>query len=375
MGKRGFRKPMKSIRCPLCKYTDIKLLGKRSDLTKLTKDYSIYVEDLNIFDRKIYKCQVCGLQFIHPMYNEYDLNALYNQDGYQLFLKDNYPIDSYDSPDAKYKIQSWKKKYMDLGISSWRKEFTKKKKRNPRFLDVGCGKGQYLIVFHELGFEVTGIDLSHIHIDFIQQFLNYNVINTSLEDFNPHEKFDCILAAHVIEHVVNLHQFMGKITNLLESDGLLLIETPIIEDFGDYKQRYRDIYHSLFFDHFTLSLLADMYNMQYQNSINLIFEDDCFRVLMLSALKKYGEMNCEIISNNRIKNFRSAYNYLQNDLLEIAKARSPHMLLESLNILDEKLNILLAGSLFKRAWNYWRKHGFISTIKKTFNFIVNKLRR
>ncbi|HRN94522.1 MAG TPA: class I SAM-dependent methyltransferase [Chitinophagales bacterium] len=41
---------------------------------------------------------------------------------------------------------------------------------NTRILDVACGKGRHSKMFHQLGFDVTGIDLSKNSIDFAKQF-------------------------------------------------------------------------------------------------------------------------------------------------------------------------------------------------------------
>ena len=356
MGKKGFRKPIKSIRCPLCKYADIKLLGKRSDLTLLVNNYRKYVDNLNIFDRTIYKCQVCGLQFIHHMYNESDLNALYNQDGYQLFLKINRQINDFKSLKALKMLKIWKEEFVKLGILSWRKNFQKRYCRKPHFLDVGCGRGRNLIIFQELGFDVTGIDVSDIQINFVKENLGFNVIKTSLDDFEPNKRFDCILAANVIEHVTCPHMFIDKMINLLEHEALILIEIPLAEDDGNQQEKYRDIYHTLFFDHFTLGLLASMHKMQFLNSINKVWENGSFHVRILASFKKNEELSLKIIAKPHIENLRSSYDALLKDFLESTRDA-----------------LILQENLLNRAWKYWRKHGLISTTKKTLNFILIKI--
>ncbi len=55
-----------SIACPLCGSPQITELGGRSSFCDL-EEYALYVEDLERFDRVVFACSVCGLQFIWPM--------------------------------------------------------------------------------------------------------------------------------------------------------------------------------------------------------------------------------------------------------------------------------------------------------------------
>ena len=41
-----------------------------------------------------------------------------------------------------------------------------------RFLDLGCGKGRHSVYLNSLGFDVTGIDLSEINIEYCKKFEN-----------------------------------------------------------------------------------------------------------------------------------------------------------------------------------------------------------
>ena len=47
--------------------------------------------------------------------------------------------------------------------------------KGTKILDVGCGNGRHAIALHELGFDVTGIDLSYKKIAGIQAIQNDNL--------------------------------------------------------------------------------------------------------------------------------------------------------------------------------------------------------
>jgi SAM-dependent methyltransferase len=69
----------------------------------------------------------------------------------------------------------------------------------------------------------------------IRQRTEANVYTTDIVesdykgDFNTIEfdrTFDCITAFHVLEHQLNVHNFLVKIFNLLEEDGVFVVSVP-----------------------------------------------------------------------------------------------------------------------------------------------------
>ncbi len=100
---------------------------------------------------------------------------------------------------------------------------------NFRLLDVGCGKPSFLKqVQAKLNAKCTGIDFS----DHGWKGNSYNgltLIKTSLENFEPEEKFDIITLWHYLEHDYHLKETAQKLYRCLKPGGRLIIEVP------DYK--------------------------------------------------------------------------------------------------------------------------------------------
>lgn len=87
-------------------------------------------------------------------------------------------------------------------------------------LDVGCGRGKFLVKeARRRGFKAVGID---------------PLINTDLEHYQTSQKFEVITAKHVIEHVRDLDRFLRKCRDLLKSNGLFLISCPNIKSLMYY---------------------------------------------------------------------------------------------------------------------------------------------
>ena len=101
--------------------------------------------------------------------------------------------------------------------------------RGGRALDLGAGSGTLAARLHELGFEVTAVDLNSerfkANIPFVQLDLN-NPDFCSLGD----RLFDFVTAVEVIEHLESPTAFLRNIRSLLKPDGFALITTPNMDN-------------------------------------------------------------------------------------------------------------------------------------------------
>jgi 2-polyprenyl-3-methyl-5-hydroxy-6-metoxy-1,4-benzoquinol methylase len=351
--------------CVVCGHACPELLGKRSNLHPLD-GYSIFVDDINIYDRDVYKCPICGTGFIDPPYSQSDMDGLYNQEGYLKFLE-NDPIRDLDSLEARALLEIWKQKFVALGVVSWKQKSQTDRDWRPRFLDVGCGKGHNLLIFTELGFEVTGFDLSEKQLAFARKYLpNCDIRESSLEDFDTTERFDCILASHIIEHINSPHAFIARLVQLLTPGGLLIIETPLANDKGDEKHRYRDIYHTLFLNHFNLGLLASMHCLSLENAINAIYKHGGANLIdMVASFTKHDSLNRRQPTDlELIQDLKRCYDSVHRDFLSLSR----HFLTDSQGRAGQR-------SLISRGIRFYLEHGFRPTARTTLNVMLDYLKR
>lgn len=95
-----------------------------------------------------------------------------------------------------------------------------------RLLDVGCGRGEYLIAFHGLGYEVVGIDLSPAAPAFVPEF-EVKVANLELDPLPvPSGSFDHVFSKSVVEHLRNPDAFLARTFEALRPGGDAIIMTP-----------------------------------------------------------------------------------------------------------------------------------------------------
>ena len=94
-----------------------------------------------------------------------------------------------------------------------------------KIADFGCGRGDYLEVFRNLGFEPYGLDISPT----ISDLKDYNVKQVDfINDEAPYteEKFDFIFSKSVVEHLQEPSGYLSAIYQSLEDGGKAVIMTP-----------------------------------------------------------------------------------------------------------------------------------------------------
>ncbi len=123
-----------------------------------------------------------------------------------------------------------------------------------KILDIGCSQGIVPLLLGREGKSVLGLDISQKAIDEanlslsaeeidVQKNVEFLRSNFMLHNFKD-EKFDTIIIAEVLEHLVNPNEFIDKAESLLKGDGSLIITIPFgINDFIDHKKTY--YYHDM----------------------------------------------------------------------------------------------------------------------------------
>jgi SAM-dependent methyltransferase len=84
-------------------------------------------------------------------------------------------------------------------------------------LDVGCGLGRHSRRFRAAGKDVTGIDIAGLAEGaIVADYLRHNF----------DQQFDCVWVSHVLEHQLNVNQFMRKLHRDLKTGGVLAVTVP-----------------------------------------------------------------------------------------------------------------------------------------------------
>tara|TARA_Y100001968_G_C19349576_1_gene713886 strand:- start:96 stop:1307 length:1212 start_codon:yes stop_codon:yes gene_type:complete len=106
--------------------------------------------------------------------------------------------------------------------------------KNPSLLDIGSGRGEWIQKCNAKGFKSIGIELDSRMVKDCKN-LNLNIKQgdalSLLDDFHE-DSFSIVSAFHVIEHMnyANIDELLIKCKRILKPDGLLILETPSIDN-------------------------------------------------------------------------------------------------------------------------------------------------
>jgi 2-polyprenyl-3-methyl-5-hydroxy-6-metoxy-1,4-benzoquinol methylase len=89
-------------------------------------------------------------------------------------------------------------------------------------LDVGCGEGEQAYHFAESGIKVTGIDIKIPEIE----HKNISFLPGSWESFDFREEFDIIWCSHILEHQLNVNEFLLWVKKTVKDGGVIAITVP-----------------------------------------------------------------------------------------------------------------------------------------------------
>ncbi len=103
-------------------------------------------------------------------------------------------------------------------------------------LEVGCGSGYALNVLKQLGWKVNGIEMSHKAAQLAKELYDIDVYCGQISDA-PYEpaSFDYVHLSHVIEHFPDPIYELKNIAAFMKPGGVIYIEAPNIESFGQQK--------------------------------------------------------------------------------------------------------------------------------------------
>ncbi|KKR32970.1 MAG: Two-component response regulator [Candidatus Collierbacteria bacterium GW2011_GWC2_44_18] len=101
-------------------------------------------------------------------------------------------------------------------------------------LDVGCNDGSENKYLLGQGKKIFGIDIS---VQAVKRAVAGGIIakvcDISTEKIPfPKNKFDCVIAGEIIEHIIDTDDFLLKLRSVLKPKGILVVTTPNLASLG-----------------------------------------------------------------------------------------------------------------------------------------------
>jgi len=165
-------------------------------------------------------------------------------------------------------------------------------KKGQRFLEIGCGTGDFLKAFQGLGLDCSGVDISDCSVNNLKEF---DVKKCDLEkDKLPYddEVFDIVYSKSVIEHIMYSSNLMKEMIRVLKHGGKIIILTP------DWKSQmntfYNDFTHVKPYTEVSLSGLLSLYDFKNVQTEKFYQLPILWKYKFLKVFGKILQMFCSI---------------------------------------------------------------------------------
>ena len=166
---------------------------------------------------KVYKCVECNLGFLDPQPDNEEVASLYQQEYFQNHYN-NELIPG--SPEMKERLLQEKH----------RLRFFHKFKKKGMILDIGCGRGYFLLACRKQGYKVEGIDISADVANYVSSNLKITVHVGEVRNVTlPERTFDIITLWHSLEHTADPNVYIQNARKWLKDDGILVVDVPNYE--------------------------------------------------------------------------------------------------------------------------------------------------
>ena len=198
--------------CDLCGSKDFKFLFTNQDrIFDIDKKYNIY------------ECKKCGLIFVHPQPNAKELSKHYPKTYYSLKAKEPRRLKV-----QIYQILFSKSNSLLKLILSPLKHLLRSTKvvEGGKFLDVGCGSGEFLLLMKKFKMDCYGVEPGKIDKEFVKKH-KLKIFNGTLKNAKYKKNyFDVITLSWVFEHLTDPSETIKELARILKPRGLLIISVP-----------------------------------------------------------------------------------------------------------------------------------------------------
>lgn len=189
------------MKCPNCHSNDV---------------FKFHNKVWSIDDGQVLRCKACDLTYISPMMSPAEEQLFY--ENYNQHVKAR-------GMTMTRSVEEFHEK--SLPIAEQRlKVVGSYFKSDKKVLEVGSSTGAFLSLIKQC--ETYACELTHDNRDYSEQFVTGKTF-ASLESIIS-QSFDIICMFHVFEHIRNPQEFLSQCLELLNDDGIILIEVPCSED-------------------------------------------------------------------------------------------------------------------------------------------------
>jgi len=249
----------------------------------------------------IYECSSCGFQFVYPMPSASIIEAHYNKTRVSSDIRDKikkYLLDFNTNPNNP------KRDWYD-GIVTKASKYLNLKSLN--ILEIGSAYGYFIDYCNNRGHKAIGTEVTQAFADASKGLINGEVLCLKTDEYAKYfgdKKFDFIYLEHVFEHVLDPHELLETLKDLLTDRGLIILVVPNHKSFlarlaGKHYLWTNPPDHLYYYDRNSLQTLVGKAGLQtvetysgdyYHRSIYQFYSLDLFKHTFYRVLNKLFKM-------------------------------------------------------------------------------------
>jgi len=259
---------------------------KKDNLYLISKDYTVSNEEYKLFYNEDY-----DMLQTYPIPD--DIASYYKSEEYISHTDSNQSV-----IDKVYKI------VRNYTLKGKLKLINSYKTKGKKILDIGAGTGDFLKICKDNSWDVSGVEPS----ENAREIANKKQINLLVDITEiKNNTFDVITMWHVLEHVINLNEYILSLKKLLKQNGVLIIAVP------NYKS-YDAIYYNKHWAAFDVPRHISHFS---QKSIVKIFKEVDMNVEEIKPMKfdsYYVSLLSEKYKNGKMKPIKAFFKGFQSNL-------------------------------------------------------------
>lgn len=219
----------------------------------------------------VYQCDNCNHMQIWPRETPEELKAYYSKDSQAKSVFEDIDIDKIHNnalSDIRRRINYLNKYYS----------------KNQRLLEIGSGYGSFISAAQSESFSVEGFEISDSRRTVAKNRYNVelhdiDLTKNNLLDFE--NRYDGIVSFHVLEHIIELKQFLSNVKLLTKKNSVILFEVPNLDDkllgsCESYNNFYWQNAHVSYFN---------------KSSLTKLFKDNNFKIVDFIGAQRYSIKN------------------------------------------------------------------------------------
>lgn len=174
-----------------------------------------------------------------------------------------------------------------------------KMNRGDKLLDVGCGRGDFLRGFKDLGLDVHGLDNEKSYSRTLKD-IEVRYANIESEPFPfDNQMFDVVFSKSLIEHLFNPKNFMRECERVLKPAGRIIIMTP--DWISQMKTFFDDYTHRQPYSATSVKDILDIFGFKEVTSEVFYQLPILWRYPLLKILSRFLKLFVSVTTKSRIK--------------------------------------------------------------------------